>query len=137
MAYHRGLAVVMLFGGADERRVLAMAYDTQRKRIVLFGGSGASGETWEWDGQNWEQTAQTEGRFNPEMTYDAARQILVRFGGWTGKKRVADTWSYDGAHWTRLNFDARCGKILVRRGADDVEFLTGIAHRFATSSGED
>ena len=34
-----------------------MAYDSQRGRIVLFGGSnsitGALGDTWEWDGATW------------------------------------------------------------------------------------
>lgn len=90
--------------GPAPRNGTSMAYDTHRKRTVLFGGSGASGETWEWDGKDWERilSAETEGRFNSAMAYDAKRQVLVRFGGWTGKERVGDTWRYDGSHWTRV-----------------------------------
>ena len=38
------------------RRGTAMAYDEQRGRMVLFGGtddSGILGDTWEWDGSTW------------------------------------------------------------------------------------
>ncbi len=36
----------------------AMAYDSTRQRIVLFGGRLVGtrfGDTWEWDGANWTQ----------------------------------------------------------------------------------
>ena len=39
--------------GPSPRNGAALAYDARRERVVLFGGSGASPETWEWDGARW------------------------------------------------------------------------------------
>jgi hypothetical protein len=42
------------------RRGTAMAYDEQRRRVVLFGGNDDSGilaDTWEWDGTSWTRIA--------------------------------------------------------------------------------
>ena len=39
-----------------------MAYDSKRGRTVLFGGSAGNvnlNDTWEWDGQDWTQVADT------------------------------------------------------------------------------
>ena len=36
------------------------------------------------------------------MTFDRARGLIVRFGGWTGKTRVDDTWTLGGGDWSRL-----------------------------------
>lgn len=93
--------------GPSPRNGAAMAYDAHRKRVVLFGGSGAPDETWEWDGNVWEQIvlARTGGRFNSALAYDAGRRALIRFGGWTREGRVGDTWRYDGTQWTRLTQD--------------------------------
>src|SRR6266705_3485334 len=59
----------------------AMAYDTARGRVVLFGGyDGTSnlGDTWEWDGTTWTQRA-SSGPPGGEMVYDAARGRVVLF----------------------------------------------------------
>jgi hypothetical protein len=32
-----------------------MVYDRARGRTVLYGGIGAATDTWEWNGQRWEQ----------------------------------------------------------------------------------
>ncbi len=39
----------------------AMAYDSARQRVVLFGGysQGHRADTWEWDGKNWTQIKPT------------------------------------------------------------------------------
>lgn len=90
--------------GPHPRNGAAMAYDTDRKRVVLFGGSGNAGDTWEWDGESWHHvaSADTPARFNPAMSYDAADHALIRFGGWTSEGRVGDTWRYDGSAWTKV-----------------------------------
>jgi hypothetical protein len=79
--------------------------NARRQRVVLFGGSGASRETWEWDGIRWLQrdAGEVEGRFNPAMIFDRARGLVVRFGGWTGITRVDDTWTLGSGHWSRLD----------------------------------
>ena len=32
-----------------------MVYDRARQKTVLYGGIAGSGDTWEWDGQQWRQ----------------------------------------------------------------------------------
>jgi hypothetical protein len=95
----------------------AVAYDSARRRIVLFGGhrteNGARirlGDTWEWDGQRWEQTS-TDGpspRNGAAMAYDAGRGRVVLFGGSGGPS--ADTWEWDGRTWTRNDSAQTAGR---------------------------
>jgi hypothetical protein len=33
----------------------AMAQDTRRKRIVLYGGGENADDLWEWDGSHWQR----------------------------------------------------------------------------------
>jgi hypothetical protein len=38
----------------------ALAYDSRRERVILFGGSDGTqtfGDTWEWDGTTWRKVA--------------------------------------------------------------------------------
>jgi hypothetical protein len=88
--------------GPSPRNGAAAAYDARRERVVLFGGSGASNETWEWDGVRWmkRDAGDVPGRFNVAMTFDRARGGVIRFGGWTGKIRVDDTWLLSGDRWS-------------------------------------
>lgn len=83
------------------RNGAGMAYDVDRRRVVLFGGSGGpNADTWEWDGSSWDRvTAPTPARFNPAMAYDTVSRMILRFGGWNGQAREADTWFYDGQRW--------------------------------------
>lgn len=94
--------------GPSPRNSAALAYDSARGKIVLFGGStkeAVSGETWEWDGRAWveNRAALTEGRFNCVMAYDEARRKVIRYGGRYAGKPVGDTWEYDGKAWKRLS----------------------------------
>lgn len=95
--------------GPRPRNGAALAYDRERRCVVLFGGNltnGGGSDTWEWDGRAWRQSAAvTEGRFNPALTYDEARRRVLRFGGWNGQARTDDTWEYDGQTWRRLAAD--------------------------------
>lgn len=83
-------------------------YDSARKKIVLFGGFGKRGEgirgdTWEWDGGKWNQTA-SDGpakRGGVGMTYDNHRKKVVLFGG-TGDVTFGDTWEWDGKNWKQV-----------------------------------
>jgi len=79
---------------------------------VLFGGAetgspGGSDETWTWDGSDWtlqHPAVSPPARYNASLAYDAARGVLVLFGGFgTGGVRggyLDDTWTYDGRTWT-------------------------------------
>ncbi|HEY5949762.1 MAG TPA: DUF4215 domain-containing protein, partial [Kofleriaceae bacterium] len=41
-------------------------------------------------------------RVNPMLVYDAGRQRVVLFGGWTPGPNLGDTWEWDGVSWTRI-----------------------------------
>ncbi|PYK04860.1 MAG: hypothetical protein DME66_08495, partial [Verrucomicrobia bacterium] len=77
-----------------------MAYDTNRKRTILYGGasgSGFFGDTWEWDGNEWIQVADTgpEARCNHAVAFDTKRRRIVLFGGQRNKIPFGDTWVWD------------------------------------------
>jgi hypothetical protein len=87
----------------------AVAFDESRGVLVLFGGDGPSGsgmttfnETWEWDGVQWSVRASVgpSARRAHAMAYDAARQVVVLFGGWSGDV-LGDTWEWDGSTWSQ------------------------------------
>ena len=86
----------------------AMAYDSARKQVVLFGGEAAAagtfGDTWIWDGDNWTQVADIgpSPRAGHAMAYDQQRARIVLFGGQTPDGRAGDTWEWDGADWTQI-----------------------------------
>ena len=97
------------------RNAHAMAYDSHRNRIVLFGGADASkvrGDTWEWDGQKWTlmSLAGPGPRTFPTMTYDSLRRRVILFGGnrvLFGRSRndnqyLDDTWEWDGQRWSQI-----------------------------------
>jgi len=81
----------------------AMALDSARGRVVLFGGTGNPG-TFEFDGTDWRSRSPATtppARHGHAMTYDAARARVVLFGGLGLTDHLADTWEYDGADWTQ------------------------------------
>jgi hypothetical protein len=96
--------------GPRPRRGHALAYDSQRKRTVLFGGDtitdGLLDDTWEWDGENWTQVTDLgpEPRFAFALAYDSQRNKTVLFGGALLEyKRLGDTWEWDGENWTQVD----------------------------------
>jgi len=101
--------------GPPPRDHHAMTYDSRRQRIVIFGGgrqlpngdfprdtTGAwLRDLWAWDGTSWTQLAAngppSRGGL-PGLTYDAARDRLVLFGG----GNLSGTWEWDGRHWAQV-----------------------------------
>src|SRR5215218_1003895 len=95
--------------GPSARGAHAMAYDSVRERVVLFGGRAGGGtlqgDTWEWDGGDWTQVADTgpDARSGHALAFDANRQRAVLLGGEAAASaRRADTWEWDGAEWTQV-----------------------------------
>ena len=121
----------------DPRQSAALAYDSDREVVVLFGGFmgglSVSGETWEWDGEAW-RLAATEGppgRTEHTMAYDPIRKRTILFGGSNLFSLFNDTWEWDGHAWTRVDpsgaipaarwgaamtFDAGRGRVLMTCG---------------------
>jgi len=84
-----------------------MAYDAATNTVVLFGGTDASGndldDTWIWNGITWTQAfpsaAPPGRRFDTQaMAYDAAKQTVLLFGGYSNVSRLVfgDTWTWNG-----------------------------------------
>jgi N-acetylneuraminic acid mutarotase len=96
--------------GPGPRVFPALAYDSKRGRLVLFGGASQPatvfGDTWEWDGSYWTQMDDIgpAPRSGHAMAYDANRQVTLLFGGASGaaNKNFGDTWKWDGEDWTQL-----------------------------------
>ena len=95
--------------GPAARAEAAMAYDTKRRRIVLFGGYSRSngvtkrlGDTWEWDGRRWTRAGDSgpTPRNGAAMAYDPIREVVILFGGSDGVAS-GETWEWDGTHWRR------------------------------------
>lgn len=84
----------------------AMAYDSAREVIVLFGGSSNQGrfsDTWEWDGTAWARRFPADSPpalTNLAMAYDSVRGVTVLFGGYTSTA-LSTTWEWDGTNWTQ------------------------------------
>jgi hypothetical protein len=96
--------------GPPARAEAAVAYDSRRERVVLFGGyTDAAGErrrlgdTWEWDGRRWQQVDSTgpSPRNGAAMAFDRSRERVVLFGGSAGPS--AETWEWDGRAWERVD----------------------------------
>jgi hypothetical protein len=106
--------------GPSARSGATMTYVPARQGMkagmVLFGGSTGTpppqSDTWHWDGRDWVLLPITAegGRFNAVLAYDAGRQALLRFGGWTGERRVDEFWrAHDGA-WVRAGGPGPAGR---------------------------
>jgi hypothetical protein len=120
---------------------VAVAADPVRGRTVMFGGDnngglGILGDTWEWDGSNWNEVtprAAPSARVSPALAYDRFASRTVLFGGSRDPSAAvcfADTWEWDGAHWLQrvpaaapaarayhaLAFDSRRGRTVLFGG---------------------
>jgi cysteine-rich repeat protein len=119
------------------RRFAAMAYDSGRRRTVLFGGETTFNiwdDTWELDGASWIRRSPANHpspRTGHAMVYDSKRGRVVLFGG-VSSSVLDETWEYDGANWTKLapatsppartnhamTYDAKRGRVIVFGGFD-------------------
>ena len=87
-----------------------MAFDSTRKRVIIFGGATDPGElndTWAWNGTSWEEltpTTRPSVRSTMPMAYDAKRDRVVLFGGCSPgcASSLRDTWEFDGSDWKQV-----------------------------------
>lgn len=88
-------------GGPLGRSVHAMAYDGERRRLVMFGGVHERNpypldDTWEWDG-TWTQrlpSGPPPGRSGATAVFDAARGHTLLFGGGHRTAFLSELWEY-------------------------------------------
>jgi len=96
-----------------QRSSYGLAYDSLRMLTVLFGGFDGlvrKDDLWEWNGDSWAKgcstgpcasAARPPARALPVFVFDAARGVTVLFGGVNTESVLDDTWTWDGARWTR------------------------------------
>ncbi|MCG3173908.1 MAG: hypothetical protein GMKNLPBB_02119 [Myxococcota bacterium] len=89
------------------RMSLAMACDTERKVVVLYGGWNGEtvlNDTWEWNGASWtlvNTPSFPDGQSDHAMTYDSARRRVILHGS-TSLQDKDVTWEWDGVNWTQF-----------------------------------
>lgn len=103
-----GWSNVLSAAEPEGRYGAALAYDSDRHRVVLFGGASYAapselGDTWEWDGTGWTELRPLHSpspRLDSAMAYDAHSHTTVLFSGTPGRVQPADTWEWNGSDWT-------------------------------------
>lgn len=102
--------------GPAGRGRTAMAYDSARRRVVLFGGASAPagpkgpqtflGDTWLWDGERWQKAADSgpPGRYAHGMVYDERAGVVLVYSGAAAHRNapLSDMWQWDGQRWTEI-----------------------------------
>lgn len=130
-------------GGAE------IAYDTQRRKAILFGGTSAwfgegneirEDKTWEWNGKEWIQKfpeTSPPARTAFAMAYDEKRGTVLLFGGQGTHEILQDTWEWDGQNWAqhylvdppparsnhRMIYDAQREKVVLYGGYDQSIYM--------------
>lgn len=120
--------------GPTPRYLAALAYDSDHKSYVLFGGhtaKGISDETWAWDGKSWKALSpphRPPPRMDAAMAYDPAHHVVVLYGGLIPDQsegsQADDTWTWDGTDWTEA--DAGPGAPGYRQGPRSVTTSDGL-----------
>lgn len=120
-----------------------LVYDTRRKRTVLYGGRGQGGalmDTWEWDGKSWQMMAKDGPApgIHTAAAFDEKRGVVVLFVplltvGPATKPLRAETWTWDGKAWTRIDDSAPTGCLPMGMTFDAVRgTLTMLVGKYET-----
>lgn len=98
--------------GLGGRFGASLAYDEQRGKIVLFGGSAdaigaaALDETWEYDGSTWTKLPALpqvpEARYDAAMAYVGGGEVVLFGGRNINHEWLSDSWKFDGVSWRRI-----------------------------------
>lgn len=91
-----------------------MVYDSDRQKMVLFGGSSNTDvpltQTWEYSGTDWVQVVLTttpQARTNAALVYDPVGGQSYLFGGLNGGTYYSDTWVYNGSSWSQVSINGQ------------------------------
>ncbi|HVR43614.1 MAG TPA: kelch repeat-containing protein [Thermoanaerobaculia bacterium] len=90
------------------RASFAMVWDSNRQRVLLFGGAGPGttffNDTWQLRDETWSRidtpNAPEPRRF-PGYAFDPLIDRLILYGGSDATTNFRDTWEFDGTTWTR------------------------------------
>ncbi len=118
--------------GGEGRSHFGIAYDSTQELTFVFGGMGPvsrfNNDLWQWDGVSWTMAPVSgdspQARNGAAMAFDAARGVLVLFGGETSSAWVRDTWEYDGSAWTRVATSGPSARAYAAMAYDPVREVT-------------
>ena len=100
-----------------------LVYDSLRQRLVVFGGSPANDDTWEWNGATWlhpTPAVRPSARSHFAMAFDRTRGVTVVFGGRDANAlELQDLWEWNGTAWTQRAAIAPLGPRVNVLGAFD------------------
>lgn len=114
-----------------------MAYDEERKVVVLFGGQGKDGhllnDTWEYDGSAWRRIQpplSPSARAKHAMAYYPGRETTILLGGMTENEDFTnDVWEFNGQTWHQLetpsNLSPRSWPSIVHEDSSQTILLFG------------
>lgn len=92
------------------REAAAMAYDSVREEVVLFGGQTEAGvrlgDTWTWDGNEWtleSPPVSPSPRSASSLAFDQASGQMILVGGQAADGVRTETWAWDGSTWYELS----------------------------------
>jgi hypothetical protein len=102
--------------GPPARGRTALAYDSSRGQVVLFGGvsapSGADqpqvffGDTWIWENRAWRKVAESgpPGRYAHGMVFDERARVVLLYSGSAAHRNapLTDMWKWDGHRWSEI-----------------------------------
>ena len=102
--------------GPSGRGRTAMAYDSRRQQVVLFGGVTSPtaskepqaflGDTWIWEKGAWRKAADSgpRGRYAHGMVYDERAGVVLLYSGSAAHANapLTDMWQWDGVRWTEI-----------------------------------
>jgi hypothetical protein len=93
--------------GPSAREGAAMAYDSESKAVILFGGRSAAGfenDTWKYENGAWTKltiAAAPPARWKHALVYDSVRREFILYGGLAAAD-LSDTWALKGNVWTKI-----------------------------------
>jgi N-acetylneuraminic acid mutarotase len=102
------------------------AYDANRGKLVVLC---ADSTTFEWDGSAWKKYEFDDKHRPPartlsSMTYDANIKKIVMFGGFSDPNYLDQTWTFDGATWTRVKNNPAPARALTAMWFDPIKNRT-------------
>ena len=116
------------------RENFSAAADSARKVLVVYGGASDEsmettyGDTWEWNGTSWRQTAIGTGppaRRGAGMAYDSTRGVMVINGGVTqAGTLLRETWTYNGTSWTEVSTTGPSARVFPGLAHDTARNVT-------------
>jgi hypothetical protein len=100
-----GKFTAMNIPGPGVRHLFSMAYDRNRKKVILYGGSDRSSEHWEFDGRQWTKIGNMDlpgSRQRHTMFYDDSRKMVILHGGDPRGSTTETTWGWNGKNWEKI-----------------------------------